>query len=523
MGGIALACQQGSSTNQEHCFNNEGDQTCAELHGEDRPFCVGPGETCEASPSADGCVAELPPDECYSPCGNGALLGDDSSCLPSAEGDGDGDGDPTGDGDGDGEGDGEGDGDGDGDPAGDGDGDDPGPTCGDGMVSPDEECDDGNTDDDDECSNACTIAACGDGIIQPGLSETCDDGNTDGADFCSASCQSAGTVIWSRLSDLPNATGRSVTVATSGRIGIVAYSSEFGYRVISLDPDGEVLWNVEGPPQAAGIATGRNGQFVVGGVVDGKGQVWKIDWMGELEWTAEWSAPTSTIVDVAVDGWGSAVSVGSAYGLGSRARHDSLGDQEFLAAISGTAVIDAIAVAHDDQSFWVLLDDPRRIQHYSADNVLMWTSDDLSPLGDGIADLAVDAQGNAYLVGNVSGDLESFGVAKVDSEGVTSWASYHDDEGVLEVALAVAALPNGGVVTAGITNVDDQGAKADALLSWYGPDGLHMADYVFDGAQADGTEWFQGVAIDPEGNVVAVGYQQPNGGDYKLWTVKVAL
>ena len=39
------------------------------------------------------------------------------------------------------------------------------PNCGDGTVDPDEACDDGNTVDTDGCSNACTLPACGDGIV----------------------------------------------------------------------------------------------------------------------------------------------------------------------------------------------------------------------------------------------------------------------------------------------------------------------------------------------------------------------
>ena len=45
-----------------------------------------------------------------------------------------------------------------------------------------EQCDDGNLNDDDGCSNACTLASCGDGIVEHG--EQCDDGNTINTDAC---------------------------------------------------------------------------------------------------------------------------------------------------------------------------------------------------------------------------------------------------------------------------------------------------------------------------------------------------
>ncbi len=65
----------------------------------------------------------------------------------------------------------------------------PDPICGDGTVDADlgEECDDANMVDTDECTAACTLAICGDSIVQVGV-EACDDGNMDDGDGCSAMC-----------------------------------------------------------------------------------------------------------------------------------------------------------------------------------------------------------------------------------------------------------------------------------------------------------------------------------------------
>lgn len=54
-----------------------------------------------------------------------------------------------------------------------------------------EACDDGNKLDNDACRSDCTLAACGDGIVQMGA-EACDDGNAIDDDGCSNSCK-AGT------------------------------------------------------------------------------------------------------------------------------------------------------------------------------------------------------------------------------------------------------------------------------------------------------------------------------------------
>lgn len=62
--------------------------------------------------------------------------------------------------------------------------------CGDGFTDlalHGEECDDGNDIDGDECTNACTLARCGDGVVQVGV-EVCDDGNTESGDGCRADC-----------------------------------------------------------------------------------------------------------------------------------------------------------------------------------------------------------------------------------------------------------------------------------------------------------------------------------------------
>ena len=40
------------------------------------------------------------------------------------------------------------------------------PICGNSIVELGEECDDGNEVDDDGCTNACTLPACGDSVVQ---------------------------------------------------------------------------------------------------------------------------------------------------------------------------------------------------------------------------------------------------------------------------------------------------------------------------------------------------------------------
>jgi hypothetical protein len=76
VGGAALGGCQVSRPNAEHCFRARGDLTCAELDPT-RPYCAGPG----CGDLDYGCVAEVPADECYSPCGHNTLIEDDASCI----------------------------------------------------------------------------------------------------------------------------------------------------------------------------------------------------------------------------------------------------------------------------------------------------------------------------------------------------------------------------------------------------------------------------------------------------------
>lgn len=66
--------------------------------------------------------------------------------------------------------------------------------CGDGDRGPGEACDDGNFENTDACTAMCVLAACGDGVVQPGSGEVCDDGNVEDGDDCSADC-SVGTEV----------------------------------------------------------------------------------------------------------------------------------------------------------------------------------------------------------------------------------------------------------------------------------------------------------------------------------------
>jgi len=65
--------------------------------------------------------------------------------------------------------------------------------CGDGLVDEGEECDDGDDNaDGGPCTSTCTMASCGDGLMQPTNDEECDDGSGNGATAaCTDACKAA--------------------------------------------------------------------------------------------------------------------------------------------------------------------------------------------------------------------------------------------------------------------------------------------------------------------------------------------
>lgn len=175
---------------RDHCAQRSGDQWCAEVYADgSRRFCrrgYCDDEAGEQDPIArDGCVAQRPvEDACYSPCGYGTTVLEESSCLARK--------DPT---------------DGNGEPASAGSSTtdaesstgNPEPECGNGLVEDGETCDDG---DDNGQPGACAIDClghptwCGDGLTQDG--ESCDDANAVNGDGCNVDCRPSGMVVWER-------------------------------------------------------------------------------------------------------------------------------------------------------------------------------------------------------------------------------------------------------------------------------------------------------------------------------------
>ena len=114
----------------------------------------------------------------------------------------------------------------------------PGPFCGDGNFDMnDEGCDDGNMVDDDACSNACAVAACGDGIVQTGAGEVCDDGVNDGGyGGCAVDCLALGPSCGDGNVDVGDETcDDQNTDSTDGCLGNCAVPASCA-EILAFDP-----------------------------------------------------------------------------------------------------------------------------------------------------------------------------------------------------------------------------------------------------------------------------------------------
>jgi cysteine-rich repeat protein len=62
-------------------------------------------------------------------------------------------------------------------------------SCGNGVLDAGEQCDGGG--ESTTCNGDCTVALCGDSVINTAAGEACDDGNLDDSDWCTTACQPA--------------------------------------------------------------------------------------------------------------------------------------------------------------------------------------------------------------------------------------------------------------------------------------------------------------------------------------------
>jgi cysteine-rich repeat protein len=494
--GGTSGCTTGSLANPDHCFHAEGDRSCQEWLGSELGYCLSPESSCGDEPQAErGCVAERPPAECHSPCGAGLVASEDPDCSAAADDESSGDGD------------------------GDGDGDESTPpVCGDGIIEGDEECDDGNTIDDDECSNACVAARCGDGIVQLAAGELCDDGNVDWGDACTAECRPPGELVWSRTYEIGDCYGADVVVATTGELRVSARCEGGDWRLLGLDPDGELQWNYNGVDNGRKMALGADDYLILGGSInDQGGHLRYFSEVGGYQWHYYLYGLTDSISDVAFAPSGDIFAAGEFEGDVVVQRVTAA--KELVWSHQGVGGELALALGVNAQEHArVLQGAPLQVLEFGPDGSPVWASSMFAETGSLVGDLAIDSEDRTYAIWQTS--WTGFSLTRLDSLGETVWVSEHNLLGVDEICQALAVLPSGMVLVASYTQA--AGIERDAVLTWFSADGEIVHEVVLDGPAAIDGDSFHGVAVSPEGYGVAVGAIETDAGP-SLWLVRFTL
>lgn len=420
----------------------------------------------------------------------------------------------------------------------------PAAECGDGVVEGDEACDDGP---DNAltamCLPDCTLASCGDGNVQDGV-EACDDGNEDDTDACTSTCEPAacgdGFVQGEEACDEGENNGDTracksdCTLATCGD-GVVHSGEEQcddanednndGCNELCQFSDcGDGFWN----PEINEICDDGPGT---------PGDVCNDDCLTWGQWTETYNGPASSndlIRAVAFDSAGNPVVAGETLAPGGNGddiwvrKYDATGAELWTQTYHNVTsdLGYGIAVAGNDDIFVVgstfTLDDNRDIwlRRYAADGTPGFTRTHNG--GDSDADeghgIAIDGAGNLGVIGYVTqtSDREIF-IRKYGPSGNTMWtvvesASGGDDEGN-----GVAFDADGNLVATGYAS--GGGGGENIWVGKYSGNGNELWTRTHQGS-AGGNDRGQGIAVDGNGDVVVVGFEEVAGQSDDIWIRK---
>jgi cysteine-rich repeat protein len=413
---------------------------------------------------------------------------------------------------------------GDGDPTTTGDGDGDPAECGNGVVEPGEACDDGNAIDDDGCTNACTLPACGDGIVQADAGEVCDDGNTLAGDACTSTCQLPGAVIaevYLDVGDMSDDLGRQVVIDSHDNIAVLTQVAG-PYRLLEVDAELELVWNVDAPAsQNPSLAIGPDDRLAVGGRNNMQGVTRVYDSDGNPLWTSTLAGADSNVYSVAFDDAGHVLAGGFQPGGNGQdgviVRYAPEGGLQWTRISGGGFGYGALASA--GEQLWAVRGSPFQVESYGLDQAPIWTSPELPPAIP--RELAVDEQGQVHAL-LAADDGSSFSVTKLSTDGQTVlWTRSYDNEGQSDTASGLAVVPAGGVIVAGMTDFMNGG---DAVLVWIDTNGEIIHELILDSPADIDLDQFYDVAVDAEGEyAVAVGGHAVVGGSIDLWIYKFEI
>ena len=345
---------------------------------------------------------------------------------------------------------------------------------------------------------------CGDGVRE--VPEECDDGDEENGDGCDADCAAyEDSLLWSRehggSADLPEE-GTGIAVDSTGSAIVVGYvlnsQTNADIFVRKYAGDGSVTWTqtFDGPflddDRGCGVAVdGSDNVLVVGDQVPeaGNADIWiaKLDASGSSQWT------------VTVDGAENATD--NAY--------DVAADNSGNVYVAGH-IRDAV----NDNDIWV--------GSYDSDGVERWTDTYTSDEGfdDRAFGVSVGADNSVAVAGYItkSGGANDVWVRKYMGDGTTAWTTIWDNaNGGNERAFDVVVDSDGEAIVAGFSH--RTATHSDIWLARFSGDAQPNL-MQFYGGPAIEDDRGQGVALDPDGNIIIVGYKGIDQANNDMWIRK---
>ncbi|MFQ6066756.1 MAG: hypothetical protein ACE5K3_05725 [bacterium] len=294
-----------------------------------------------------------------------------------------------------------------------------------------------------------------------------------------------GDTLWEKTWDRGgNDSGRSVAVDPQSAVYVAGdtYSSgggSYDALLVKRTPEGKILWEKtwggENSECATAVAVDTEGTvYLVGSISPparpGDGFVVKYTSQGEILWEKTWGGGLEDYVCTAVvDATGNLYLAGSTY-----------------------------SSRRDRDAFLV---------KYASEGEILWEKTWGGTSQEGVAAVAVDTEGNVYVVGSVStpGYREDAFVAKYTPEGQILWDRTWGGEDY-EYATAVALDTEGNVYLVGF--ISPLAGSEDAFVVKYTSQGEILWEKTWGGAECDRAS---AAVVDATGNLYLAGFTYSYG------------
>jgi len=158
----------------------------------------------------------------------------------------------------------------------------------------------------------------------------------------------------------------------------------------------------------------------------------------------------------------------------------------------------------------------------AAEGDVLWTRtyNDAANAGDYGYGIAVDGDGNVYVVGSdyVIGQNDNIWVRKYDSNGYVVWTStYNGADNGVDIGYGIAVDGSGNVYVTGREKVTGEGYNI--WVRKYDSDGDEVWTKTYTSAGNE-NDYGYGIAVDGNGNVYVTGYEYVSGENSNIWVRK---